>query len=237
MAQIARTLTRGQSGTLGDKCPRVSPWGRGQRGHTPLGVSLSVPLDAPNEGQGTGTAKEADHRKGDWLPDPSDVSERAALIEEGDAISREEAETRALAEHGFPSWSAFALLHADRITLELECLPAACDAIGARLLGGTLKLLTGPHWLAAVSAGWPLIDVFGVAEWMPHERPDVLGLVPRVAFNARKGRRLERITEAGAEFREPDGRLVLYRRPSLTADVRNVVPWWQSPVIVNREAA
>jgi hypothetical protein len=57
MAQIARTLTRGQIGTLGDKCPRVSPWGRGQRGHTPLGVSLSVPLDAPNEGQGTGTGK------------------------------------------------------------------------------------------------------------------------------------------------------------------------------------
>ena len=104
------------------------------------------------------------------LPCPSDLVERAAMIEEGDGIDREAAERRALTEHGFASWSALALAHADRITIELDRLPPPCDATGARLLAGTLKLITGPHWLACVAAGWPVCDVFGVDPWAPIAR-------------------------------------------------------------------
>jgi hypothetical protein len=171
------------------------------------------------------------------LPDPSDVLERSALIEEGDGIERDEADARALAEAGFPSWPALALAHADRIEVELSRLPPPCDFIGARLLAGTRKLLTGEHWQRCVAYGWPLVDVFGLDEWAPHDRKAVLGLVPRVAFFPSEGRRLTEIVPEGATFREADGRLVVFRRPSLVADAAGVVAWWRSRAIVSDEAA
>lgn len=164
------------------------------------------------------------------LPCPSE------LIEEGDRLDREAAERRALSEHGFPSWSALALAHADWITIELDRLPPPCDATGARLLAGTLKLITGPNWLACVAAGWPVCDVFGVDPWAPHDRPEALGLVPRVAFHPQPGRRLQRITDTGAEFTERDGRGSTFYRPSLAGHA-SAVPWWNASAIVSDEAA
>lgn len=184
----------------------------------------------------TGPSTQAGHGSG-APPCPSDVAERAAALAEAAGVDREEAERRALAELGFSSWCTLSAAHAARIRTQLETLPPPCDAAGARLLGATVKLLDGPHWVSCVVSGWPIIDVFGVSEWMPRERSDVAGLVPRVAFNPRSGRRLERITDAGAEFREPDGRLLQWCRPSLEFDTRGVVPWWSSPAIINLEEA
>ena len=184
-------------------------------------------------------ATKADQRKRHlaYVPDPSDVIERAAMIEEGDGIERDEADARALAEAGFPSWSALALAHADRIEVELSRLPPPCDATGARLLAGTRKLLTSEHWQRCVAYGWPLSDVFGLDEWAPHDRKAVLGLVPRVAFFPSEGRRLLEIEPDGATFREADGRLVMFRRPSLVTDAAGVVAWWRSRAVVSDEAA
>jgi hypothetical protein len=184
-------------------------------------------------------ATKADQRKRHpaCLPDPSDVLERSALIEEGDGIGRDEADARALAEAGFPSWSALALTHADRIEVELSRLPPPCDATGARLLAGTRKLLTGEHWQRCVAFGWPRSDVFGLDEWAPHDRKAVLGLVPRVALFPSEGRRLLEIAPDGATFREADGCLAVFRRPSLVADVAGVVAWWCSRAIVSDEAS
>lgn len=192
---------------------------------------------APSMARNLSTAgAKADHRNGEGLPCPSELIERAALIEEGDRLDREAAERRALTEHGFASWSALALAHADRITIELERLPPPCEATGARLLAGTLKLITGPHWLACVAAGWPVCDVFGVDPWAPHDRPEVLGLVPRVAFHPQPGRRLQRITDTGAEFTDRDGRGSTFYRPSLAGHA-SAVKWWNASAIVSDEAA
>jgi hypothetical protein len=169
-------------------------------------------------------------------PCPADVIERAALIE-ASAVERTAADLAALTMFGFAGWPDLAAAHAAVILAEINRLPPPCDRVGARLARGTERLLNGPHWCAIVAAGWPLSDVFGCDEWQPLERIELMGLAVRAAVHAAPGRRLERITDAGAEFREPDGRLVLYRRPSLATDVRGVVPWWRSPAIVNREAA
>lgn len=174
---------------------------------------------------------------GSTLPCPADVIERAALIEEGDGCHRLAAEAYALAECGFASWSGFAAAHADEIRAALDRLPHAADVTGLRLLNATLWLIDKRHWLAAVSDGWPLTDLFGVDAWAAHERRELLGLVPLLAFHPRKGRQLQRITEAGAEFREPDGHLVVYQRPSLTADIATVRCWWESPAIVAADEA
>ena len=42
------------------------------------------------------------------VPCPTDIVERAAIIAEGDGCSRAEADSRALAEHGQPSWQVLA---------------------------------------------------------------------------------------------------------------------------------
>lgn len=170
-------------------------------------------------------------------PCPADVAERAALIAEGDGLDRATADARALTECGFTGWRDLADAHAAVILAEIDRLPPPCDLVGALLARGAAKLLTGPHWLAAVSAGWTVLDVFGCDGWQPAERRDVMGLAVRAAIHAAPGRRLVAIDDAGADFREADGRTVRFHRPSCTADLRNVVPWWQSPVIVNREAA
>lgn len=178
----------------------------------------------------------ADHARA-WLPCPADVIERAALIEAGDGIARELAEVRALAEFGFPSWSALATAYTAQITPALDALPPPIDATAARLLEASRRFLTGPHWPHCVALGWPLADVFGAHEWQPLERSQSLGLVPRAVRAVKAGRRLERITETGAEFRDADGRTTRFRRPSLELELRSVVPWWACPAIVSREDA
>ena len=61
---------------------------------------------------------------------PADVSERAAIVAEGDGCNREEAESWALAEHGQPSWEVLAEAHRVEITSALERLPIRCTSGG-----------------------------------------------------------------------------------------------------------
>jgi len=189
-------------------------------------------------------AQKADHemrgRSGTFVPFcpcPADLLERAALIEAGDDCDRADAFARALAAAGFASLQAFGDAHASRIVRELDRLPAPHDRAGLRLLEGTRRFLTGGHWLECLAEGWPLSDVFGVSEWAPLQGKATLGLVPRAALYPQSGRRLDRIHDAGADFREASGGLVLFRRPSLEVDVSAVVPWWKSPALVSAEAA
>ena len=177
----------------------------------------------------------ADHEIGS-LPCPTDVIERAAMIEEGDGCDRVEATSRALSEWGFATSGDLAASHAERIRGDLAGIPSPCDLIGARLMLGTTRLLSSPHWCALVSAGWTLSDVFGADEWQPLERVDRMGLVVRSAVHAAKGRRIENITDSTVSFADPDGRLVSYRRLSL-GDAPSVTLWWHSRVLVNFEAA
>jgi hypothetical protein len=80
--------------------------------------------------------------------------------------------------------------------------------------------------------------VFGVAEWTPPQRRDVLGLVPALAFAPKRGRRIEAVTATDATLRDIDGRSITFRRPSLNAThLVDVVPWWESPALINCEAA
>jgi hypothetical protein len=172
------------------------------------------------------------------LPCPSDVDEAAALIAEGDGCGDAEALRRALEAAGFPSASALARAHAARIEIDLDRLPPPCDAAGDRLLRATRRFLGSPSFVACVVGGWPLSDIFGVDEWSPLARPDVLGLVPAAALAPKAGRKLEAVTAAGASFRDPGGRAVSFRRPSLfAADAASAVLWWRCAALQNAEAA
>ncbi len=238
-----RTVTYGATGGMGGK-NKVGGYWKAEKHAKALGPCKNPPVPPadhttrllPMVRIGPTATTRADYERGS-LPCPADVLERSALIEEGDGIGRDEADARALAEVGFPSWSALALAHAERIEEELSRLPPPCDATGARLLAGTRKLLTGEHWHRCVAYGWLLSDVFGLDEWALHDRKGVLGLVPRVAFFPSEGRRLVEILSDGATFREANGSLAVFRRPSLVADVAGVVAWWRSRAIVSDEAA
>ena len=84
---------------------------------------------------------------------PADVTERATIIAEGDGCSRAEADRRALAEHGQPSWQDLAERHRVEITSALERLPKRCTAEGTRLLDVTRKFVASPFFEKADRAG------------------------------------------------------------------------------------
>jgi len=171
-------------------------------------------------------------------PDPADIAEAIAVLIEADTIATDDAVTAVLGRYGFSSWSALADAHAARIMVELDRLPAAHDATGARLIAGTRRFLTGPHWSRCISYGWTVCDVFGVCEWSPCEHRDIRGLVPVVAFAPRRGRRLEVIHATGAMFRDPDGAEAHFTRPSLHfASVADALPWWRCDALMSAEAA
>ena len=98
---------------------------------------------------------------------PADVTERAAIIAEGDGCSREEADRRALAEHGQPSWQDLAEQHRVEITSALERLPKRCTAEGTRLLDETRKFVASPRFDKAIALGWSRIELFGIAPGRP----------------------------------------------------------------------
>jgi len=176
-------------------------------------------------------------QNGIWIPCPSEVFEASSAISECGQNSYTQADLAALTSFGFESWDSLTAAHADWILAALEHLPPACDATGQRLVDLTRWFLNTASWAACVENGWPLSDVFGVAEWTPQQRRDVLGLVPALAFSPKRGRRIESVTSADATLRDLDGRSIIFRRPSLNADLSGVVPWWESPVLVSREAA
>lgn len=171
-------------------------------------------------------------------PCPSDVAELAAMIADRDGCDPDDAELRALAEHGLTSWHHLATAHAARIEREIGRLPPPCDAAGSRLLAGTRRLLASAAWVQCIARGWSLEDVFGLDGWSPFERRELLGLVPAAAVAPKVGRKLLAIDAAGAEFQDPAGCLTRFRRPSLVAaDAGDAVLWWASEALVNAEVA
>jgi hypothetical protein len=177
-------------------------------------------------------------KSGIVIPCAADVFEASAAISECNGLDYTQADFATLSEVGFASWTDLAAAHANQVSTSLDRLPAPCDAASKRLLDITRWLLSSASWVACIENGWPLGDLFGCAEWTPQQRRDVLGLVPALAFAPKRGRRIEDVTATDATLRDPDGRSITFGRPSLHApNLADVVLWWESPVLINREAA
>lgn len=162
-------------------------------------------------------------------PCPATVAERAAIIAEGDHCDRATSDTRALAEHGFPSWPALAEAHRERILGQLTRLPPASSDHGRRLVKLTRAFLDSPHWLAAVALGWDMVELFGIHPHAPLRRPDAEGLVTGLALSKLNGGRLESICENHAVIRYRSGAAQSYRRfmPAMEA----AVLWWECAAV------
>ena len=128
---------------------------------------------------------------------PADVTERAAIIAEGDGCSRVEADRRALAEHGQPSWQDLAERHRVEITSALERLPKRCTAEGTRLLDETRKFVASPLFDKAIALGWSRIELFGIAPDAPKTHLGTWGLIVTQVLLLR-GSRIEAISEERA---------------------------------------
>jgi hypothetical protein len=164
------------------------------------------------------------------VPCPSDVSERAALIAEDDQCCRREADNRALAEHGFPSWQALAAAHASAITAALQRLPAPSSRQGTALIALTARFVAS-HWFGeAIALGWPLIELFGIGQHAPVVRVDHQGLVTGLALSAFSGGRLIALEDDVARIQYPTGSVQTYHRgmPAIDASVI----WWECTAIM-----
>jgi len=206
---------------------------------TPQNPLFSVPFQYDDRRPSLGRSTPfVGPQHGNLIPCPAIVFEASAAISEGNRLDHPQSDLTAISTFGFASWDALASAHAERIKAALDQIPAPCDAIGKRLLDLTRWFLGTASWVAAIENGWPLSDVFGVAEWTPQQRRDVLGLVPTLALSPKRGRKIEAVSAIDATLRDPDGRSITFRRPSLNAaDLTEVVSWWESPVLINREAA
>ena len=162
-------------------------------------------------------------------PCPATVAERAAIMAKGDHCDRMTADTRALAEHGLPSWPALADAHRERILGQLTRLPPASSDHGRRLHGFTRRFLDTEHWRSVVALGWDLVEVFGIHAHAPLARTDSWGLVPLLALSMRIGARLEWVEPALAGIRTGSGVL----RPYLVGlpAMDEAVLWWECTAI------
>jgi hypothetical protein len=170
----------------------------------------------------------------DAPPCPSDITERAAIFEEGDQCDRATAEKRALAEFGFTSSNELADAHRVHILARLDELPSPNpnDQNGGRLLKETREFLNGEHWPQAIALGWPMLEMFGINPNAPQVRVDGQGLVTGLALSSMLGGQLETIAEDHATIRYRSGSLFTYCRgmPGLDASVL----WWSVAAIVRR---
>ena len=163
-------------------------------------------------------------------PCPADVSERAAIIAEGCGCPADVAAAQALAEHNLASWEALAAIHAAQIRRALNRLPPPSTWQGARLLATTRDFIASP-WLArSVTAGWSMVELFGISAVAPSARLDKQGLVTGLALSALPRLRMVAIEPDHARLA---GRLdapLTYRRFSL--DPHAATLWWECRVIV-----
>jgi hypothetical protein len=158
-------------------------------------------------------------------PCPSDVTERAAIIAEGNDCSREESDRRALAEHGFASWQTLAVAHAAHIQRALDRLPPLADRDAQRLADASRALLATPWFTQAVELGWSMPELFGVDAHAPKVRSEHFGLVPYLTWSALRGPKLVAISADGFTVETASGaRLRGRRAPYIAA---RQVPWWQ----------
>jgi hypothetical protein len=163
---------------------------------------------------------------GDAPPCASDITERAAIIDEGDKCDRATAEKRALAEFGFTSSNELADAHRAHILARLDELPSPNpnDQNGRRLLKETREFLNGEHWPQAIALGWPMLELFGINPHAPQVRVDGQGLVTGLALSSMLGGQLETIAEDHAAICYRSGSLLIYRCGMGGLDAS--VLWW-----------
>ena len=163
------------------------------------------------------------------VPCPTDIVERAAIIAEGDGCSRAEADCRALAEHGQPSWQDLAERHRVEITSALERLPKRCTSEGTRLLNETRKFVASPRFEKAIALGWSRIELFGIAPDAPKTHLGTWGLIVTQVLLLRGGR-IEAISEERAILWTRAGTELLW--PRFRSEINACVLWWECPEFV-----
>ena len=198
-----------------------------------IGTGLSIGAPHPAGKQSALLALSAQCLVDAVPPCPADVAERAAIIAGGDHCHRATANTRALAEYGYPSWQALAYAHRQRILGQFAQLRPSSKDHGRRLLRFTQDFLETKHWQAAVALGWDLIELFGIHACTPFARLDGRGLVPLMALSAQTGAKLEAIEPAGAVFRTKSGARQIYTLGK--SDMGASVLWWECAAIVGVE--
>jgi hypothetical protein len=112
-------------------------------------------------------------------------AERSALIMDGSAVARSEADLRAAKELGFESVNA---LHGACLTAWRSMIDASkpLNTKAGLLVEYTQKFFRS-HWAQETLAlGWCEIDLFGVDPEYPFVRLDGQGLLPGIAFSSFK---------------------------------------------------
>ena len=160
---------------------------------------------------------------------PADVIERSAIIAEGEGCSRLEADRRALAEHGQPSWRDLAERHRVEITSALERLPKRCTAEGTRLLDVTRKFVASLFFDEVIELGWSRIELFGIAPDAPKTDLGTWGLIVTQVLLLRGGR-IEAISEERAILWTRAGTVLLW--PRFRSEINACVLWWECPEFV-----
>ena len=160
---------------------------------------------------------------------PADVTERAAIVAEGDGCNREEADRRALSEHGQETRQALAEQHRVEIFSALERLPKRCTAEGTRLLDVTRKFVASLFFDEVIELGWSRIELFGIAPDAPKTHLGTWGLIVTQVLLLRGGR-IEAISEERAILWTRAGTELLW--PRFRSEINACVLWWECPEFV-----
>ena len=163
------------------------------------------------------------------LPDPTDLAERAAILE-ANGMSREAAETQALREAGFPSWEAYAVALAAQLNGKIKAAqaPSAGPLVHhwQALVRHSLSFLASPWWLLACQYGWAFSEVFGVDCDAALVRVDGWGLAVAPALSSLRPTRLVELSCNRAVFTtQSGGRLSWSRFRGQRPD--QAIPWWE----------
>jgi TubC N-terminal docking domain len=156
---------------------------------------------------------------------PVDIVERISVLKE-DGLRRTKAETLALAEAGFTSWSGYVQHRASCIEQILDWLPKPSGDRATSLFNVTPSFIGSPWFLRTTIAGWSDVELFGigprasgsVGEW---------GLVTHLALSSHRGSRLKGVTRDQATIACASGSTLTYYRFRPAMDIS--VPWWDSP--------
>jgi hypothetical protein len=170
----------------------------------------------------------SDGRRADALPDPTDLLERASVLEV-DGVPRHEADRQVLNEVGYASWEGLASAWRDAIGRSVVGLPPqGMKKLSSRHLTGLIiatgEFCGGRHFPSALANGWALEDLFAVDPIAPLVRLDRWGLIPALALSVvpaqvlaihRDAAELRCVTGAIQQFhrRVPDGAVLWWWLP------------------------
>ena len=165
----------------------------------------------------------------------SDIAERSAILEHDGGLFRQQADARALSEHGYATWDDLANAHRYAIREHFATLPRLAPQ-GDKLRKGTLRFLNGEWFVSALTHGWDTLELFGVLAGVP-VRHEYHGLVPAMIMSPHPGVCLASVDDASAQFKYRSGSVLIYRRLSLRQNLGVVAPWWNCPVLTKSTEA